>query len=557
MRITFITVLLLVASSVFGQGSQTGTITGRVVNESGQPLPNARVTVQAMGSLRRSESTITDREGKFQINDLDPLSYRVFASLSAYTYLTTFEDVWSTSHRIGDSVTVVLTKGGVITGTVTTQTGEPIVGVRVYARITRGESSHLSRFLNSYQRERTTDDRGVYRIYGLATGTYVVWAGGSGGSNSEEDAFDSDIPTYSPASTRDTAGEISVRAGQETTNVDIAYRGEPGRIVSGSARRLETGEQAGFGISLTTVGKSGSEWSLSTAQEPNAKGFMFRGVDDGDYEIAAISMSQTGQSAIISKRVRVRGADVTGIELVTQPMASVSGRVVLEESKAAECTGKQRPLLSETLVSASPDESQATVFHPQFRWFLGLPANPDAQGNVSIKNIMPGRYFFVPQFSAKYWYLQSITLPLAAGTKTDAARTWTTFKSGDRLSGLTITLAQGAASLHGELVLKEGETQPEGAFVYLVPVEREKAGDVLRFFMTAVNADRKIVLNSIAPGRYWVLVKSETVVSSLTKLRSPDQAEFRAKLRREAEAANTTIEFKPCQNVVGFQISGQ
>ena len=530
------------AAPVFGQ---TGTITGRVVNESGQPLPNARVTLQATGSLQRSQDTVTDREGKFQITDLQPLSYRLFAWLSTYVFANELDEVWSTNYRVGDSATVVLTKGGVITGTVATQTGEPVVGVRVYARMINTESSHLSQFFSPHLLERTTDDRGVYRIYGLATGTYVVWAGGSGTMNQGVDAFDNDVPTYSPASTRDTAGEISVRAGQETTNVNITYRGEPGRIVSGTVKRLETAEPAGFGISLTPVGKNRAEWGLLTAEEPNGKGFMFRGVEDGDYDITVVSISHAGgQSAIGSKRIKVRGADVTGIEVVTQAMATVSGRVVLEESKATECAGKQRPLLTEALVSASMDESQIVGAHPQFRWFLELPVSPDAQGNVSFKYIVPGRYVFVPQFTAKYWYVQSIAL-----TKTDVSRTWTTLKPGDRVAGLTITLAQGAATLHGQLALKEGETQPEGAFVYLVPAESEKALDVLRYFTAAVKGDGKIALSNIAPGRYWVLVKSDTTVSSLTKLRSPDQAEFRAKLRREAEAANTSIEFKPCQNV--------
>jgi hypothetical protein len=546
-----------VAACVHAQSAakETARISGKVtVKNKGVAgivvaLPNARVTFQALSSWQRTEVATTDREGKFQISDLAPLSYRVFAWLNTYT-LTDFDEAMSTSHRVGDSVTVVMTKGGVITGAVTTQTGDPVVGVRVYARMI-GERSYPSHFLNPYALERTTDDRGVYRIYGLATGTYVVWAGGGDALHPELDAFDNDVPTYAPASSRDTAAEISVRAGQETTNVDITYRGEPGHIVSGNARRPESSEPVQLGISLTAVGKSKSEWSLSTAQESDSKGFVFRGVDDGDYEITALSVSQAGQSAIFTRRIKVKGADVTGVELVTQPMASVSGRFVLEESKAPECAGKQRPLLSEALVSAVQDESEVVDYHPQFRWFLRMPVSPDAQGNVAIKNIVPGRYLFEPQFTAKYWYLQSITL-----TKTDAARTWTTVKSGDRLSGLTITLAQGAASLHGRLVLKEGETQPEGAFVYLVPAEREKALDVLRFFAAAVKADGKIALNNIAPGNYLVLVKSDTNVSSLTKLRSPDQLEVRAKLRREAEAANKTSELKACQNMVGFELNG-
>src|SRR5215216_1033114 len=122
MQIMFAAFLLLTSLSAFAQGSQTGTIKGRVVNESGQPLPNARVTVAAVGSMQQNEGAITDREGNFQVSGLAPRSYRVFAWLSTYTPLAGDLDTWSRTYRIGDSVTLVLTKGGVITGTVTTQT---------------------------------------------------------------------------------------------------------------------------------------------------------------------------------------------------------------------------------------------------------------------------------------------------------------------------------------------------------------------------------------------------------------------------------------------------
>ena len=38
------------------------------------------------------------------------------------------------------------------------------------------------------------------------------------------------------------------------------------------------------------------------------------------------------------------------------------------------------------------------------------------------------------------------------------------------------------------------------------------------------------------------------------KLRSPDEGDMRTRLRREAEAAKTEIEFKPCQDVMGYQL---
>lgn len=552
----------ILSSTVFAQTSTSGSIKGRIVNESGQPLPNARVVVRpvAASPTQEGSTATTDREGRFEVSGLESRTYQVSAWRTAYTLFNTGDDSWQKYYRSGDFVTLVMTKGGVITGTVTTQTGEPIVGIRVYAKLLPSVGSRLIFPFDRFVPERFTDDRGIYRIYGLPTGTYVVWAGGGSGNIQQLDAFDADVPTYAPASTRDTAMEIAVRAGTETNNVDIRYRGEEGRTVSGRASRSDGALQAGFGIALTSITKNNANWTSLATQTPENKGFIFHGVDDGEYDVIAFSfLSPSGTDlATVRKRIKVNGADVTGLELVAQPLASISGRVVLEESKVPECSGKPRPLFTEILFSAALEEKSNLVFPPQLRWLMVLSANADAQGNVSLKSLMPGRYSFVPEFAGDYWYLESVTLPPPAPARAliDAARNWTTLKSGDRLNGLTITVAQGAATLHGQVALKEGETLPDKSFVYLVPAEREKGDDVLRFFVAAVNPDAKVALNNIAPGRYWVLMKAggEDVISSLTKLRSPDQADLRARLRREAEAVKTEIELKPCQNVTGLKL---
>jgi hypothetical protein len=131
---------------------------------------------------------------------------------------------------------------------------------------------------------------------------------------------------------------------------------------------------------------------------------------------------------------------------------------------------------------------------------------------------------------------------------------WTRIKPGDRLQGLTVTLAQGAASLSAKVV--EGETVSEKLVVYLAPAEREKADDVLRFYAAPVSADGEIELSNIAPGRYWILAQPpvDGAESPMTKLRLPDAVETRLRVRRAAEAAKTEIELKPCQNVVDFRI---
>lgn len=562
--------LLLTSSSAVGQApsspgantaqsSRVGSIKGRVVNENGEPLFNAGVLVRPFGSTNLEHRTTTDREGKFEVSGLEPVSYQVSAWFSAHISLPrNLDNQQTNNYRIGDSVTLVMTKGGVITGTVTTQTGEPLVGIYVRARRILEGNRQPTPYRN-FVPVRRTDDRGIYRIYGLPPGTYVVWAGGGGGFYSAMDAYDTDVPTFSPSTTRDAAAEIAVRAGEEITNVDIRYRGETGRVISGSVTPRETGTGSVFNISLTSAADGGSTWNSTTTQPPDGGGFTFYGVDDGDYDVTARSLMTDGEWEVSApQRIKVRGADVTGIQLVTRPLGSVRGRVVLEESKAAECNDKRRPIFTETLVSAWHKENKD---QPRFIWSLGVPVNADAQGNVTLRNLAPGEYRFLAQFSAKYWYLKSISIaPRVTKTPSprpiDAGRTWTSVKSGDRLSGLTLTLAQGAASLRGQLARGEGETLPDGLFVYLVPAEREKADEVLRFFGAAVQPDGKIALNNLAPGRYWVLVQlaSDGVSSPLTKLRLPDETETRSRLRRDGEAAKNEIELKPCQDLVDFRL---
>src|SRR5690349_11993430 len=490
--------------------SATGAITGRVINESGQPLASAFVQVRATGANGPGLVTTTNRDGEFRATGLDRGSYQVYASMATYTPQLRELSSPPATYHLGDSVTLTLIKGGVVTGTVTNADGEPLVAVGVRVQISRDANGR--RTANGFRRELPTDDRGIYRAYGLPPGTYVVSAGGPNWYGpAEQNGFETDVPTYAPSATRDTATEISVHSGEEVSGVDIRYRGEQGRTISGI---VNAPNSSGFNVVLSASGEGSVPWTANFYQSAAVEGFAFKGVADGEYQLVAMSYARGGTREVAAavKRVVVRGADVSGIELTTAPLATISGRVVLAETKVPECADKQRPEFKEIVVSAWHDDNEAAKETPLTLWSVGAPAAADADGNFVLRNLAAGEYYFATRFTGKYWYLDSITFPATATAKApskpvDATTVWTKVKTGDRLAGLTVTLAQGAATLRGQLV-SEGQQVPEKLFVYLVPSEKEKAEAVLRYYAAPVSPDGKIAVHNIAPGRYWVLAQT-------------------------------------------------
>ena len=212
----------------------TGTIKGRIIANDGQPLTNATVIVQSFTGTFAAKPTRPDAEGRFVVNDLVPGAYIVFGNAPGYIDQSISlgdPSLWQ-RHLIGSNVRINMIRGGVITGVITNAKGEPIVAVPVQARISDSTTSALSFFTGGGVAE--TDDRGSYRIYGLPPGQYIVHAGGSGTfGRFTASGFDRDVPTYYPSSTRDTAVPVSVRSGDETTGIDIKYKGGDGHSLSG------------------------------------------------------------------------------------------------------------------------------------------------------------------------------------------------------------------------------------------------------------------------------------------------------------------------------------
>jgi hypothetical protein len=159
----------------------TGRISGSVVlGGSGTAIRRARVNLSG-SELRGGRSAITDDQGLFSFDALPAGRFTMTVSKPGFvnmTYGAKRPGRPGTPIQLADGqrlekVVITMPRGGVITGVVVDEHGEPSPGTTVRAlryQIQTGEKT-----LQQAGQDQT-DDRGVYRIFQLQAGDYMVSA---------------------------------------------------------------------------------------------------------------------------------------------------------------------------------------------------------------------------------------------------------------------------------------------------------------------------------------------------------------------------------------------
>jgi hypothetical protein len=169
----------------------TASIAGVVLAaETGAPARGARVRLNPVQGAARSRSTTTDDQGRFAFLALAPGRYSLSATKAGHvgtSYGAARPGRPGTPIALSDgqtfSATLSLPRAGVITGTVLDEHGETAPGtqVRVLRQVLRGGRRTLQQAGGD-----ATDDRGIYRVYGLEPGDYIVSASARRQSGGED-----------------------------------------------------------------------------------------------------------------------------------------------------------------------------------------------------------------------------------------------------------------------------------------------------------------------------------------------------------------------------------
>jgi Carboxypeptidase regulatory-like domain len=230
-RYPIIVAAIVLAVGAAGIAQQAGSpsppasaaVSGVVVDAvSRQPLAGAYVTL-GIGSYGQATLQMTDSRGRFVFRGVVPRdTYALRANKPGY-----FEGFSRGSSRdaspaiaLADGewlkdVRIALTRWGSISGRVTDEYGDPLVGSFVRTIVTIPIAGRLQTAAGPLTR---TDDRGIYRLGGLAEGRYIVSV------PSSQDTVTSDTPVRTV-----TAGNVSAGM-RDSPAIDLSE----GRLVIGS-----------------------------------------------------------------------------------------------------------------------------------------------------------------------------------------------------------------------------------------------------------------------------------------------------------------------------------
>jgi hypothetical protein len=427
-----------------------GSISGVVVEDgSNRPVRRARVSVRSP-DLRNEIQAMTDDQGRFVVPRLPGGSYTIYSVKPAY--LTGYYGGIRPGRGPGvplplkegqnvTGVSVSMARGGVISGVVMDQFGQPFSGGRI--RLMQVQRRDGERILvgSGGSGAMTTDDRGAYRVYGLMPGTYAVGVVPPTQSGSETRALSeaemraalADLARKDPApaagagtdATRtippappgpapvvppsgralglatvfypgtviDTeAATIPVAAGQEVSGIDFTLMFVPTSRIEGAVQ-MPDGQPAARAQVQITSSSAGTSTNATVRIQPDGK-FQAIGVAPGRYAVIArltgaptplpnvppaLPTPSPGPSLWAHQEVSVSGEDVTGLTLTLAPTTTITGRVTFEKGSAAPPEGATVRVSVDVFGTSRPGASSRSVI-------------ADKSGAFTLGAVTPGLY---------------------------------------------------------------------------------------------------------------------------------------------------------------------
>jgi len=486
-------------------------VSGRVVAAAeGSPLKSARVALIPDHSRTHEEiyGATTDSDGQFVLKDVPPGRYRFLATHNGFVdeeYTGKSADApvllsLAAGQKISD-VLFRMTTAAVITGRVTNDDGEAMVRLEVIAlrQPSEDDMEDEGPFSRRTQKLRTaasahTDDRGLYRIFGLEPGDYYIRV-------TDSQAPERDMPVgesfwlqrelgseYGPAyypgvAQVHQAQTVSVKAGEEAQadvlirhvkTVDVA-----GHVVGPKSMTLD----AFVNIDPTDAEDFSSAHHATTDDKGS---FRFRNISEGSYWINVYSRGAKDfvYETRARQKIEVGSENIDSLTISLTGGTTIPGRIIVNGTAITD--------LNRATVALSPVDADE-----QF----GGMGRVQKDGTFEIPSVHDGSYAVYVRIPGEGHYTKSIRYGAD-----DVLEKGVQLEGGGTGGKLEIEMGSDCAQLEG--VVTDDDGPVIGARVRIVP-DAETPYNGFRRHSTTTDQVGKFSLIGLAPGKYRVVAKSK------------------------------------------------
>jgi protocatechuate 3,4-dioxygenase beta subunit len=504
-RALVLSVTLCVAHAL-AQKEAPASVTGRVTDGEHGVAGVAVVVVSADPSQRFKPvaRARTDAEGRYRVGGVPPGRYTVTPVAPVYVLqdFNNFPPGKPLTLSAGDSVEDTdfrLVRGAVITGRVTDADGNPVINEPVKVTLADPAQQQQQQQRNPIftldQRDISTDDRGVYRIYGIQPGRYHVSVGNDG-STFRAPPSRYYRRTFYPSAREESQGKVvEVSAGGEATDVDITL-GSPektyrisGRFVMADTNQPVPVSAFGYGLREPSTGRLTGDYYGGSA---NARGeFQATGLAPGRYKVFAYQNPLENVDWYSDATAfEVTDADVSGLVVKLRRGSSVSGVVTIEGVSDRAAAAR---MLAGVRVYGFADQggdggSQGGYIRP-------VPLAPD--GSFRLTGVRPGRLRINANSEVKGLAFERVEVGGAV------QREGVEVAEGSQVTGVRITLVYGNAILRGQLNFPGAGGPPRGSRMAVIARRLSEADD---HWAKGTEADSRgrFQIEGLAAGEYEV-----------------------------------------------------
>ncbi|MFN0111609.1 MAG: collagen binding domain-containing protein [Blastocatellia bacterium] len=411
-----------------------------------------------------------------------------------------------------------LARGGVITGKLTDHNDRPLIAERI--NLMTMDASGQPRQSNAGNRfGLETDDRGVYRAYGLPPGKYMVSAGNDGGGNRNAPGAirrATYARTYHPGATEVAEAQvIELTAGSVAENINIRM-GAPLKTyaVTGKVVDAQGGEPvAGVTIAITREARNargGGPPQGGFSGASNDKGeFSVSGLMPGRYSATVQANTFSGGMTVSSEHYgetasfEISDDDTSGVEVRAHRGASIAGVVTVEGSNDPAILSR----LSQLMVFASARTQQSG--QGQQRQAPGQNmsgGNGMAQvlpnGTFRISGLAPGLVRVTVNGGGGFGGVGAFKLIRiernGAPSNGDVELT-----SGEAVGGIRVVVGYGSATIQGRVVIN-GPLNGGRVMVTARAMNSAAAAGGGGNFPARLSPDGQFSIENLLPGSYEV-----------------------------------------------------